>query len=82
MGPSPECGSFPKTDLLALWGRPILKEFPLLAVKFGVDESFEAAISGGPLDAEYTLSQFHLHWGSQPGQGSEHTIDGDRLADT
>ena len=39
-----------------------------------------AAISGGPLDAQYTLSQFHLHWGSQTGQGSEHQIDAHRSA--
>ena len=61
-------------------GRHVLKEFSLLTVKFDIDESFEAAISGGPLDAVYTLSHFRLHWGSQPGQGSEHMIDGERLA--
>merc|ERR1719188_1938817 len=44
-------------------------------LKFSVDESTGAAISGGPLETKYTLTQLHFHWGSQPGQGSEHTID-------
>jgi len=46
------------------------------SLKFTVDESYGASISGGPLDGSYTLNQFHLHWGSQRDQGSEHTIDG------
>ena len=49
-----------------------------LAVKVTVDESVGAAISGGPLTGDYTLAQFHLHWGSKSGQGSEHTVDGKR----
>ena len=48
------------------------------AVKFAVDESYGASISGGPLSESYTLNQFHLHWGSESGQGSEHTVDGER----
>ena len=48
-------------------------------VKFTVDESVGASISGGPLTSRYILAQFHLHWGSRSGQGSEHTIDGRRL---
>ena len=51
----------------------------VLSVQFSVDESFGASISGGPLSERYTLNQFHLHWGSQVGQGSEHTVDGERL---
>ena len=51
----------------------------VLLVQFAVDESFGASISGGPLSESYTLNQFHLHWGSQLGQGSEHTVDGERL---
>ena len=50
-----------------------------LAVKFTVDESYAASISGGPLGSSYTLNQFHLHWGSQQDQGSEHTVDGHRF---
>ena len=46
----------------------------VLSVQFSVDESFGASISGGPLNERYTLNQFHLHWGSQVGQGSEHTV--------
>ena len=52
---------------------------PYLPVKFTVDESYGASISGGPLSESYILNQFHLHWGSQRDQGSEHTIDGHRF---
>ena len=45
-------------------------------IKFTVDESNGASISGGPLGDSYTLAQFHFHWGSRRGQGSEHTING------
>ena len=45
-------------------------------IKFTVDESNGASISGGPLASSYTLAQFHFHWGSRRGQGSEHTING------
>ena len=50
-----------------------------LPVKFTVDESYAAGISGGPLNGSYTLNQLHLHWGSQSDQGSEHTVDGQRF---
>jgi len=33
-------------------------------------------ISGAHLSNEYELIQFHFHWGSKPGQGAEHTING------
>ena len=39
-------------------------------------ESNGAGISGGPLASSYILAQFHFHWGSRRGQGSEHTING------
>ena len=52
--------------------------FVLFSVKFTVDDSMEATISGGPLNSSYILNSFHLHWGSQSNQGSEHTLDGDR----
>jgi len=29
-------------------------------------------------DGEYTLGQFHFHWGSAADKGSEHTVDGKR----
>ena len=35
-----------------------------------------AGLSGGPLEGEYELWQFHAHWGKKGGGGSEHTIDG------
>ena len=50
----------------------------VFTVKFTVDESEEATISGGPLNGSYILHSFHLHWGSQNDQGSEHTLDGER----
>lgn len=38
---------------------------------------FPSALTGGPLgNNEYRLVQFHLHWGSNNKQGSEHTVDG------
>lgn len=48
------------------------------SIKFTVDESNRAGISGGFLASSYTLAQFHLHWGSRRGQGSEHTVNGKR----
>lgn len=33
-------------------------------------------LQGGALDGVYRLVQFHIHWGSCEGQGSEHTVDG------
>ncbi|CAL4236642.1 unnamed protein product, partial [Meganyctiphanes norvegica] len=37
-------------------------------------------ISGGGLTGEYTLAQFHFHWGCKNNRGSEHTVDGTRYA--
>ncbi|XP_038070181.1 carbonic anhydrase 1-like [Patiria miniata] len=39
-------------------------------------QSSDTNLSGGPLLHNYRLAQFHCHWGSKDGQGSEHTIDG------
>ena len=33
-------------------------------------------LSGGPLEGEYQLAQFHAHWGGENARGSEHTVDG------
>jgi len=46
-------------------------------LQVNVDESYGARISGGPLNNSYILNQFHLHWGSKSGQGSEHTLNGE-----
>ena len=35
-----------------------------------------AALTGGGLDGEYELWQFHAHWGDVDWRGSEHTVDG------
>ncbi|XP_066502762.1 carbonic anhydrase IV c [Hoplias malabaricus] len=35
-------------------------------------------IHGGGLPETYKAVQFHLHWGSENGPGSEHTVDGEQ----
>uniref|UniRef100_A0A8C1DQP5 Carbonic anhydrase n=1 Tax=Cyprinus carpio carpio TaxID=630221 RepID=A0A8C1DQP5_CYPCA len=35
-------------------------------------------LRGGGLSATYKAVQFHLHWGENGGQGSEHSVDGER----
>ena len=49
-------------------------------MKYTVDGTSGASISGGPLPADtaYNLAQLHLHWGDKRGQGSEHTVNGMR----
>ncbi|XP_052283370.1 uncharacterized protein LOC127880170 isoform X4 [Dreissena polymorpha] len=38
-------------------------------------------LTGGPLGKQqFRLEQFHLHWGADDNQGSEHTIDGKMFA--
>lgn len=37
-------------------------------------------VSGGGLPGVYTTVQFHLHWGSNNSQGSEHTLDGKKFS--
>lgn len=37
---------------------------------------FISVLKGGPVEGIYKLKQFHIHWGSCEGQGSEHTVDG------
>jgi len=36
----------------------------------------ETSLMGGPLLNQYKAFQIHAHWGSEPGKGSEHTING------
>jgi len=33
-------------------------------------------LSGGPLDGNYNILQFHFHWGKDSSKGSEHTYNG------
>ena len=35
--------------------------------------------NGGALPGEYTLAQFHFHWGSSDHGGSEHTLEGEQF---
>lgn len=39
-----------------------------------------SVLKGGPLADTYRLVQFHFHWGSSDGQGSEHTVDKKKYA--
>lgn len=39
---------------------------------------FHSGITGGPVSDEYQFLQFHMHWGSNELEGSEHVIDGVR----
>jgi len=36
----------------------------------------DSSLSGGPLNDEFELLQFHAHWGADDDHGSEHTVDG------
>lgn len=36
----------------------------------------ESSLTGGPLENQYVLEQFHCHWGKTDDVGSEHTLDG------
>lgn len=38
------------------------------------------SLSGGLLDGDYAIAQFHFHWGKSSDHGSEHTIDGEKYA--
>ncbi len=40
-------------------------------------ELIAVVMTGGALDNEYRLIQFHAHWGNTAGaKGSEHTVNG------
>lgn len=44
----------------------------------GKDEA-PVVITGGPLHgSKYVFAQYHFHWGTMPGQGSEHIMAGER----
>ncbi|KAM9307866.1 carbonic anhydrase 2-like [Gastrophryne carolinensis] len=40
------------------------------------DSENKSVLKGGALEGTYRLKQFHIHWGSCEGHGSEHTVDG------
>ncbi|OBS59096.1 hypothetical protein A6R68_09779 [Neotoma lepida] len=45
------------------------------------DDSQDCAVlKGGPLNGTYRLIQFHFHWGSSDGHGSEHTVNKTKYA--
>ena len=37
-------------------------------------------LSGGPLNHQYELEQYHCHWGPSDSLGSEHLVDGQSYA--
>lgn len=43
---------------------------------FKIEMDNNITLSGGPLKDDFDFHQFHLHWGSGDGWGSEHTLDG------
>ncbi|XP_028935902.1 carbonic anhydrase 5B, mitochondrial [Ornithorhynchus anatinus] len=57
------------TTCLHIWnnGYSFLVEFE--------DSSDKSVITGGPLEGNYRLKQFHFHWGAINDWGSEHTVD-------
>ncbi|XP_062986967.1 carbonic anhydrase 2 [Elgaria multicarinata webbii] len=42
------------------------------------DSGDKCVLKGGPIEGTYKLIQFHIHWGSCEGQGSEHSVEGVR----
>ncbi|XP_040849597.1 carbonic anhydrase 2 isoform X1 [Ochotona curzoniae] len=44
------------------------------------DSNDKAVLKDGPLEGTYRLIQFHFHWGSADGQGSEHTVNKKKYA--
>ncbi|XP_006880616.1 PREDICTED: carbonic anhydrase 2 [Elephantulus edwardii] len=59
--------------------RKILNNGHSFNVEFD-DSQDKSVLRGGPLDGTYRLIQFHFHWGSSDGQGSEHTVDSQKYA--
>uniref|UniRef100_A0A5F9C332 Carbonic anhydrase n=1 Tax=Oryctolagus cuniculus TaxID=9986 RepID=A0A5F9C332_RABIT len=44
------------------------------------DSHDKTVLKEGPLEGTYRLIQFHFHWGSSDGQGSEHTVNKKKYA--
>ena len=36
-------------------------------------------VSGGGLNGTFSTAQFHFHWSTPTGKGSEHTVDGEQF---
>ncbi|CAG5101951.1 Oidioi.mRNA.OKI2018_I69.chr1.g73.t1.cds [Oikopleura dioica] len=49
------------------------------AVQMTASEPLNMKTNGGALPGEYTLAQFHFHWGSSDHGGSEHTLEGEQF---
>jgi len=49
------------------------------AVQMTATEPLNMKTNGGDLPGEYTLAQFHFHWGSSDHGGSEHTLEGEQF---
>ncbi len=51
------------------------------SAQFTLDPDQNVFVSGGPIAPgdSFELLQMHLHWGSSPDKGSEHTLDGHRF---
>ena len=48
----------------------------IITVTFKLNEEGTVRMEGGGLDHTYDFVQFHFHWGSESGVGSEHTVHG------
>ncbi|KAJ6657201.1 hypothetical protein lerEdw1_002790 [Lerista edwardsae] len=61
--------SYDPTTCLHMWnnGYSFLVEFE--------DTTDKSIITGGPLENNFRLKQFHFHWGAVNEWGSEHTVD-------
>lgn len=46
----------------------------------GPADAADYSMKGGPVKHQYTLAQFHFHWGKTSAEGSEHTVDGTKYA--
>uniref|UniRef100_A0A8C1WJ83 Carbonic anhydrase 4 n=1 Tax=Cyprinus carpio TaxID=7962 RepID=A0A8C1WJ83_CYPCA len=73
-----ECGKSRQSPINIVTKKTKLDE-RLTPFKFtGYQTVFETTVSGGNLGETYKAVQFHLHWGTNGGPGSEHTIDGEQ----
>ena len=54
--------------------------FPLLflqTVEVILDSTIDVQLSGANLNCTYVLEQFHVHWGTDDDEGSEHQMNSD-----